>query len=68
MSYDNTKVSRTYQIDKQTARRLAALADQLGAYYSPLADMLLSRALDEVDAGNWTLSQEPVKFVVKWAD
>lgn len=66
MAYDHSKLARTYRIDKATAQRLKALAEQLQAFESPLVDMLLQRALDEVEAGRWPLRKEPVKYVVKW--
>lgn len=66
MPYDHDKVARTYRIEKTTAQRIKTLADQLQAFESPLVDMLMQRALDEVEAGRWPLRKEPVKFVVKW--
>ena len=66
MAYDHDKVARTYRIDRKTARRIKALSAQLQSFESPLIDMLLQRALDEVEAGRWPLHQEPVKFIAKW--
>lgn len=65
MQYDQ-KIARTYRLEPETVERLKALAEQLQAFDSPLVDLLLSRALDEVEAGRWPLRKEPVKYVVKW--
>lgn len=66
MAYDHDKVARTYRISKATAARLKALAETLEAFESPLVEMLLQRALDEVEAGRWPLRKRPVKYVVEW--
>lgn len=66
MGYNHTKIARTYRIDKTTAKRLKALAEQMQSFESPLVDLLLQRALDEIEAGHWPLFKEPVKFIAKW--
>jgi len=65
MAYDN-KLARTYRLEPATVRRLKTLAEQVQAFESPLVDMLLQRALEEVEAGRWPLRKEPVKYVVRW--
>jgi hypothetical protein len=65
VAYD-PRVARTYRLDPETARRIEALTTRLDAYASPLVDMLLTRALDEVEAGRWALERRPVKFTVEW--
>lgn len=60
------KLARTYRISKETLQRLEQLVTKHQTYPSPLVDMLLQRALDEVEAGNWQLHREPVKYVTKW--
>lgn len=66
MAWDHDKIARTYRIDKETAQQLKTLAEQLQAFESPLVDLLLRRALNEIEAGRWELRKEPVKYVVKW--
>lgn len=65
MGYKQT-VSRTYLLKPDTAQRINKLADQLGSYTSPLVDLLLTRALDEIEAGQWELQRQPVKYSILW--
>jgi len=59
-----TAVAKTYRLKPETLRRLAALVDETGAYHSQLIDVLLVRAMDEIDAGRWKLKKKPVKWAV----
>ena len=67
MAYEH-RVSRTYQLEPDTAQRIQELAVRLGSYTSPLVDLLLRRALDEVEAGRWELQREPVKYNILWRE
>ena len=60
------KKARTYRLDASTVERIEQLCNELQAYPSPLIDMLLQRALDEIEAGRWTFNQVPVKYLLKW--
>lgn len=60
------KVTRTYRLEQKTVEKIDRLATQLQCHQSPLIDMLLQRALEQVEAGNWVARQEPIKYVVKW--
>ena len=61
-------VSRTYLLQPETAERIAQLAAELQSYSSPLADLLLTRALDEIAAGRWELGRQPIKFYIDWKE
>lgn len=60
-------VVRTFRLKGRTAQRLKTLASRLGAYESPLAELLLDRALTEVETGRWHLDRRPVKFNIEWS-
>ncbi|MCB0143200.1 MAG: hypothetical protein KDE50_25095 [Caldilineaceae bacterium] len=62
----NKKITRTYRLDASTVERIERLCNELQAFPSPLIDMILQRALDEVEAGRWAFGQVPVKFKIKW--
>lgn len=62
----DNKVTRTYRLDPQTVERIDELAAQLQCHQSPLIDMLLQRALEQVESGHWIARKEPIKYVVKW--
>ena len=56
--------AKTYRLKAETLRRLEALVTETGAYHSQLIDQLLTRAMDEIDAGRWKLKKKPVKWAV----
>ena len=56
--------AKTYRLKAETLRRLQVLVSETGAYHSQLIDVLLTRAMDEIDAGRWTLKKKPVKWAV----
>lgn len=58
------RTPKTYRLKAETLRRLAALVTTTGAYHSQLIDVLLVRAMDEIDAGRWQLKKKPVKWEV----
>ena len=59
-------ITRTYRLNEATVRRLERLAKQQEAWPSPLLDLLLNRALDEIEAGRWPLNKTPVKYKTTW--
>jgi len=61
--YRNT-INRTYQLDRQTATRVKALAVARGVLDSGLVDLLLTYALDAVDAGRLDFRRRPVAWVI----
>ena len=64
---DNEQIiTRTYRLRKKTVDRLEQLAKKQQAWPSPLIDLLLNRALDEIEAGHWALNKTPVKFKATW--
>lgn len=65
---DRDTVNRTYQLRPETARRIKELATGRGVYDSSLVDLLLSYALDEVDAGRLTFGRRPVAWVIDRGD
>lgn len=60
------KIARTYQLNRETVEQIDKLAAQLQCHQSPLIDMLLQRALEQVESGKWVARKEPIKYVVKW--
>lgn len=60
------KITRTYRLDAFTVERIERLCSEQQAYPSPLIDMILRRALDEIEAGHWAFGKVPVKFKIKW--
>ena len=60
------KITRTYRLDASTVERIERLCNEQQAYPSPLINMLLQRALDEIEAGRWAFGKVPVKFKIKW--
>jgi len=63
---EKNKVVRTYRLSKSTLERLEALAEQQAAWPSPLVDLLLQRALDEIEVGCWTLQRTPTRYEHHW--
>ena len=53
---------RTYRLARGTIRRLDDLAAAVNIYQSALVDALLSRALDDIDAGRLVIHVRPVKY------
>lgn len=56
--------AKTLRLRESTLERLATVAESIGAYQSPLVDQILTRAMDEIEAGNWKLKRRPVKYKV----
>jgi hypothetical protein len=54
--------ARTYRLAPATIRRLDDLAAEVNIYQSTLVDALLSRALDDLDAGRLVIQTRPVKY------
>mgnify|MGYP003374946689 CR=1 FL=1 len=60
--YDPSKISRTWDIQRTSAKQIADLADTLKISHSELADHLLNFALSEVTAGRLVLTVRPVRY------
>ena len=61
---ENT-IARTYRLKKATVARLEQLAEQQEAWPGQLVQLLLDRALSEVEAGKWKLRRRPIKYQVQ---
>lgn len=61
---ENT-IARTYRLKKATVARLEQLAEQQEAWPGQLVQLLLDRALSEVEAGKWKLRRQPIKYQVQ---
>lgn len=57
-------ITRTYQLHPETVRRIKALVEARGVFDSSLVNLLLTYALDEVDAGRLTFGRRPVAWVI----
>ncbi|HAJ36321.1 MAG TPA: hypothetical protein DCL15_11575 [Chloroflexi bacterium] len=57
-------IARTYRLQTDTVERLDALAAELRIHQSRLVDVLLSRALDDVDDGVLVLQTRPVAYTL----
>ena len=57
-------IARTYRLQTDTVERLDALAAELRIYQSRLVDVLLSRALDDVEDGVLVLQTRPVAYTL----
>jgi hypothetical protein len=58
--------TRTYTFLSEDLRRLDALAARLECFPGPVVQMILSRGLDEIEAGNWQVKRTPVMFRPVW--
>ncbi len=61
---ENT-IARTYRLKKTTVARLEQLAQEQEAWPGQLLQLLLDRALSEVEAGKWRLKRQPIKYQVQ---
>lgn len=59
-------VARTWQIDRSTSEEINRLADQLECYPSDLVNMLLIRAINAVESGQWSIERRPYKYSLHW--
>lgn len=59
---------RTYQLDPGVIDAIGTLANDLGVWPSSLVNMLLLRALGEVEAGRWQLGAEPAAYRAVWRE
>ena len=66
-STNYNRVTRTYRYDRSALAEIDRLADELEVWPSDLVNLLLTRALAEVQAGRWPLRKQAVKFVPSWA-
>lgn len=64
MAAYNGCITRTYQLRPETVKRIKALVAARGVYDSSLVDLLLTHALDQVDAGALTFGRRPVAWVI----
>lgn len=64
----STRITRTYSFKTETVERIALHAKRIGCYPGPLVELLLNRAIDEVESGGWTIGRKPVVFEVGWED
>jgi hypothetical protein len=60
--------SRTYVLSTEVIAAIDDLAQELNVYHSSVANLLLKRALDEVEQGNWKLKAQPVAYDAAWGD
>lgn len=58
--------ARTWQVDRSTSEEINRLADALQVYPSDLVNMLLSRAIDALETGAWSIERKPVKYSLHW--
>lgn len=59
-----TTIARTYQLRSDTVQELDELAAKLEIWQSPLVEVLLSIALEEVAAGRLIVRRRVVKYEV----
>lgn len=59
-------ITRTYRLRRATVERLEQLAKQQEAWPSPLLDLLLQRAIDAVESGEWPLNRTPTRYKHHW--
>ena len=62
--FDPDKISRTWDVSKASAAKIADLSDAQCIGHSELVDFLLSFALNELSSGRLVLRLKPVKYVV----
>lgn len=62
------KIARTYKFNDELIARIDAAALELVVFPGPLIELLLTRALDEVEADRWKLRRRPVAYVPTWND
>lgn len=60
------KMPRTYQISPETIERIQRNAQLLECYPSVLVDLLLKRALDELEKGTWQIKRKPIMYRIDW--
>lgn len=53
-------------MSQETIERIQRNAQRLECYPSTLVDLLLKRALDELEKGNWQLKRQPVIYRIDW--
>lgn len=58
--------ARTWQVDRGVSADINRLADELECYPSDLVNMLLSRAIDAVESGEWPIERKPYKYLLIW--
>lgn len=62
----NDRCARTWQISRSTSGDVNRLANELECYPSDLVDLLLRRALVNVDRGVWEIERKPYKYTLHW--
>lgn len=58
--------ARTWQIDRGVSEDINRLAAELECFPSDLVNMLLSRAIDAIETGQWVVQRKPVKYSLHW--
>ena len=58
--------ARTYRLRTQTIERVDAQTKRLECWQSDLVDLLLERALGELESGNWELQKRPIAYELSW--
>jgi len=57
-------ISRTWRVSREIAERIRALAVATEVYDSSIVNYLLTRALDDLDAGRMVIRRRPVAYVI----
>lgn len=65
---DDHTTTRTYRLDSTTIERIDQYCKKTGCWQSRFIDLLLKRALDEVEAGRWHLDKRPVAYELEWKE
>ena len=60
--HDENRLTRTYRLTPDLVRRIDQLAAELECWPSPLVDLLLAAALDELDAGQLHVNRTPIMY------
>jgi hypothetical protein len=60
--------TRSYVLQDDVIARVDRLAQKHGVYQSSVVNLLLKRALAEVESGRWPLTAKPVSYDATWDD
>lgn len=58
--------ARTWQVDRSTSEEINRLADALQVFPSDLVNMLLQRAINALESGQWSIERKPIKYLLTW--
>lgn len=60
--------ARTYRLQPTTIERVDRQTAALGCRQSDLVDLLLQRALEQVESGIWPMDRTATAFDVAWSE